>query len=62
MVRAAAAWALGRIATDAALAALTRHRDDADEAVRAAVDRACAGEPDPEASPAPIDLDAGGET
>jgi epoxyqueuosine reductase len=41
VVRAASAWALGRIGGDAARAALLRHRDDADDAVRAAVHRAC---------------------
>jgi epoxyqueuosine reductase len=61
VVRAAAAWALGRIATDAARTALIRHRGDADEAVRAAVDRACAGLPDLERTAARTDSDAGGE-
>jgi epoxyqueuosine reductase len=61
VVRAAAAWALGRIATDAALTALRRHRDDADETVSAAVRRACAGAHDLEGSPARIGPDAGGE-
>jgi epoxyqueuosine reductase len=61
VVRAAAAWALGRIATDDAHTALIRHRDDADEAVRATVRRACAGPPDLEGSPARVGFDAGGE-
>jgi epoxyqueuosine reductase len=41
VVRAASAWALGRIATDAARESLFRQRDDPDESVRAAVRRAC---------------------
>jgi epoxyqueuosine reductase len=42
VIRAASAWALGRIAVEAARAALARHRDDPDDDVRAAVRRACA--------------------
>ena len=37
IVRASAAWALGRIAGDAALAALDRHQDDPDPVVRESV-------------------------
>jgi epoxyqueuosine reductase len=37
IVRASAAWALGRIAGDAAMAALDRHRDDPDPVVRDSV-------------------------
>jgi epoxyqueuosine reductase len=37
VIRTAAAWALGRIATESAHAALESHRDDSDPAVRAAV-------------------------
>ena len=37
VVRAASAWALGRIGDEAARAALTRHRDDGDETVREVV-------------------------
>jgi epoxyqueuosine reductase len=40
-VRAAAAWALGRISTPEAHAALQAHRDDPDPLVRDAVRRAC---------------------
>jgi HEAT repeat protein len=40
IVRAAAAWALGQIATEAALAALEARRDDPDPEVRATVTRA----------------------
>ena len=40
VVRAASAWALGRIGNEAARAALMHHRDDGDEAVREAVRRA----------------------
>jgi epoxyqueuosine reductase len=42
VVRASTAWALGRIGTDAARSALCRNREDADDDVRAAVQRACA--------------------
>jgi epoxyqueuosine reductase len=41
IVRASSAWALGRIGTDGARAALLRHRDDDDDTVRAAVHWAC---------------------
>jgi epoxyqueuosine reductase len=41
VVRASAAWALGQIGTDLALAALRRHHDDPDPLVRDAVSRAC---------------------
>jgi epoxyqueuosine reductase len=61
VVRAAAAWALGRLATDAAQSALIRHRDDPNEVVRSAVDRPCAGPLDPVGSPADIGPDAGGQ-
>jgi epoxyqueuosine reductase len=42
VVRASAAWALGRISTDPAQAALERHRDDDEALVRDAVARALA--------------------
>jgi epoxyqueuosine reductase len=61
VVRAAAAWALGRIATVDARGALIRHRDEADETVRAAVHRACERRLDPDGSRARIEPDAGGE-
>jgi epoxyqueuosine reductase len=40
IIRGAVAWALGRIATEDALAALMSHGDDPDPAVRAAIERA----------------------
>ena len=43
-VRAAAAWALGRIGTDEAHAALQDHHDDPEPLVRDAVRRAGSGE------------------
>jgi epoxyqueuosine reductase len=55
-VRAAAAWSLGRIATDAARAALAHHRDDPEPAVRAA---ALGSSPEDECRPARIVEDAG---
>jgi epoxyqueuosine reductase len=44
VIRAAAAWALGRFSTDLARASLIAHRQDEDESVRAAIDRALGGE------------------
>jgi epoxyqueuosine reductase len=59
VVRAAAAWALGRLATHEARSALLRHRDDADDTVRAAVRRAVPPTEEPEGAPARIAPDAG---
>jgi epoxyqueuosine reductase len=59
VVRAASAWALGRIGNASALAALSRHRDDPDDSVRAAVRRAWSRLVDDERRPARIVADAG---
>jgi epoxyqueuosine reductase len=60
VVRAASAWALGRIAGDAARATLLAHRDDDDDGVRAAVRRAREHLEERERRAARADLDAGG--
>jgi len=44
VIRGAAAWALGRIATGEAIAALKAHRDDLDLAVRGTVATALAAD------------------
>ncbi len=43
VVRASAAWALGQIGTESALAALGRHHDSHDPLIRDAVSRSCSG-------------------
>jgi epoxyqueuosine reductase len=60
VVRAASAWALGRIATDAAREALRPHREDPVDSVQMAVCRACERLEARRGSAARIDLDAGG--
>ena len=60
VVRSAAAWALGRIATADARAALIPHLDDENETVRAAVRLACEPRHDDDRRPARITADEGG--
>jgi epoxyqueuosine reductase len=59
VIRAASAWALGRIATNAARAVLFEHRDEPDEVVRAAVHLACDRLEHPACRTARIEGDAG---
>ena len=60
VVRSAAAWALGRIATAQAQTALVRNQDDADDVVRTAVQKTCARRQDDDCWPPRIAADAGG--